>query len=247
MRRAIRAGVWARIRSLTAAGIASAALAAATASATTTDPESAASDEVVVKAAKRPFSIDAKALRRAAVTYEKDRSLAPEAPLRFRVIDYTPKAEVLRIWIERGDVVETVAVGADGLLTLPPTAFAKGARVHANRSGKDLKMLPEILSPGTTLRVRRFGDLRLQCRVTLSFTLDELPLYIRAMVPPVGIVCNSGSFGFSPYVDIPVESAEIRGANTSKRVHVGKGSFAGTYVAPLGERSIGDEAIIELK
>lgn len=210
--------------------------------------DSGAGEEVVVEASKSPFAIDAKALRRAAATYEKDRSLAPEAPLRFRVIDRTPNAESLRIWIERGDVAETVAVGADGLLSLPPTAFAKGARVHANRSGKGLKMLPEILSPGTTLRVRRFGDLRLQCRVTLSFTLDELPLYIRAMVPPVGMVCNSGSFGFHPYVDMPVESAEIRGAKTAKRVWVGAdGSFAGTYVAPLGERSIGDEAIIELK
>lgn len=207
-------------------------------------------DEVLVNASKSPFSIDAKALRRAAATYEKDRSLAPEAPLRFRVIDRTPNAESLRIWIERDDDVETVAVGADGLLSLPPTAFAKGARLQANRSGKDLKMLPEILSPGTTLRVRRFGDLRLQCRVTLSFTLDELPLYIRAMVPPVGMVCNSKNFGYYAYTGFQVESAEIRGADAYKAVRGDKSmaiTKGGDYVAPLHDRSISDDAIIELK
>jgi hypothetical protein len=207
-------------------------------------------DEVLVNASKSPFSIDAKALRRAAAAFDKDRSLAPEAPLRFRATDRAPTDEALRIWIERDDDVETIAVGADGLLSLPPTAFAKGARLQANRSGKDLKMLPEILSPGTTLRVRRFGDLRLQCRVTLSFTLDELPLYIRAMVPPVGMVCNSKNFGYYVYTGFQVESAEIRGADAYKAVRGDKSmaiTKGGDYVAPLHDRSISDDAIIELK
>jgi len=207
-------------------------------------------DEVLVNASKSPFSIDAKALRRAAAVFDKDRSLAPEAPLRFRATDRAPTDEALRIWIERDDDVETIAVGADGLLSLPPTAFAKGARLQANRSGKDLKMLPEILSPGTTLRVRRFGDLRLQCRVTLSFTLDELPLYIRAMVPPVGMVCNSKNFGYYVYTGFQVESAEIRGADAYKAVRGDKSmaiTKGGDYVAPLHDRSISDDAIIELK
>ena len=47
----------------------------------------AAGEEVVVEATKSPFSIDAKALRSAAAAFNKDRSLAPEAPLRFRVIE----------------------------------------------------------------------------------------------------------------------------------------------------------------
>jgi hypothetical protein len=207
-------------------------------------------EEVLVNASKSPFSIDAKALRRAAAAFDKDRSLAPEAPLRFRATDRASTGEALRIWIEHDDDVETVAVGADGLLSLPPTAFAKGARLQANRSGKDLKMLPEILSPGTTLRVRRFGDLRLQCRVTLSFTLDELPLYIRAMVPPVGMVCNSKNFGYYVYTGFQVESAEIRGADAYKAVRGDKSmaiTKGGDYVAPLHDRSISDDAIIELK
>ncbi|MFM7626229.1 MAG: hypothetical protein ACKO7G_07135 [Gammaproteobacteria bacterium] len=207
-------------------------------------------DEVLVNASKSPFSIDAKALRRAAAAFDKDRTLAPEAPLRFRVIDYTPKAESLRICIERDDDVETVAVGADGLLSLPETAFADGARLHANRSEEALALTPEILSPGTALHTRRLGDLRLQCRVVLTLDIHKAPLYIRALMPPVSMVCNSKNFGYYVYTGFQVESAEIRGADAYKAVRGDKSkaiSKGGNYAAPLHDRSISDDAIIELK
>ena len=207
-------------------------------------------DEVLVNASKSPFSIDAKALRRAAAVFDKDRSLAPEAPLRFRVIDYTPKAEPLRIWIERDDDVETVAVGADGLLSLPQFAFADGTRLHANRSEEALTLTPEILSPGTALHTRRIGDLRLQCLVDLALRIYEEPLYVRALMPPVSMVCNSKNFGYYVYTGFQVESAEIRGADAYKAVMGDKSktiSMRGGYAAPLGDRSISDDAIIELK
>ena len=207
-------------------------------------------DEVLVNASKSPFSIDAKALRRAAAVFDKDRSLAPEAPLRFRAVDYTPKAEPLRIWIERDDDVETVAVGADGLLSLPQFAFADGTRLHANRSEEALTLTPEILSPGTALHTRRLGDLRLQCRVDLALRIYEEPLYVRALMPPVSMVCNSKNFGYGVYTGFQVESAEIRGADAYKAVRGDKSktiSMRGGYAAPLGDRSISDDAIIELK
>ena len=206
-------------------------------------------DEVLVNASKTPFSIDAKALQRAAAAFDKDRSLAPEAPLRFRATDRAPTGEALRIWIERGDTVETVLVGADALLTLPQLAFAAGARLHANRSEEALTLTPEILTPGTALHARRLGDLRLQCRVELSLYIHEEPLYIRALMPPVGMVCNSKDFGYYVHAGFEVESIGIGGAEAYKAVRGDKSKafFRGGYAAPLGDRSISDEAIIELK
>ena len=206
-------------------------------------------EEVLVNASKSPFLIDAKALRRAAAVFDKDRSLAPEAPLRFRATDRAPTGEALRIWIERGDTVETVLIGADGLLTLPQLAFADGARLLANRSREALTLNPEILTPGTALHARRLGDLRLQCRVELSLYIHEEPLYIRALTPPVGMVCNSKNFGYYVHAGFEVESIEIRGAEAYKAVRGdrSKAFFRGGYAAPLGDRSISDDAIIELK
>jgi hypothetical protein len=206
-------------------------------------------EEVLVNATKSPFSIDAKALRRAAAAFDKDRALAPEAPLRFRATDRAPTGEALRIWIERGDTVETVLVGTDGLLSLPQLAFADGARLLANRSKEALTLNPEILTPGTALHTRRLGDLRLQCRVELSLYIHEEPLYIRALMPPVGMVCNSKNFGYYVNAGFEVESIEIRGADAYKAVRGdrSKAFSRGGYAAPLGDRSISDDAIIELK
>ena len=206
-------------------------------------------EEVLVNASKSPFLIDAKALRRAAAVFDKDRSLAPEAPLRFRATDRAPTGEALRIWIERGDTVETVLVGTDGLLSLPQLAFADGARLLANRSKEALTLNPEILTPGTALHTRRLGDLRLQCRVELSLYIHEEPLYIRALMPPVGMVCNSKNFGYYVNAGFEVESIEIRGADAYKAVRGdrSKAFSRGGYAAPLGDRSISDDAIIELK
>lgn len=206
-------------------------------------------EEVLVNASKSPFLIDAKALRRAAAAFDKDRALAPEAPLRFRATDRAPTGEALRIWIERGDTVETVLVGTDGLLSLPQLAFADGARLLANRSKEALTLNPEILTPGTALHTRRLGDLRLQCRVELSLYIHEEPLYIRALMPPVGMVCNSKNFGYYVNAGFEVESIEIRGADAYKAVRGdrSKAFSRGGYAAPLGDRSISDDAIIELK
>jgi hypothetical protein len=85
--------------------------------------------------------------------------------------------------------------------------------------------------------------------VALSLHLDELPLYLRALAPPVGVICNSKNFGYYAYADPGVESAEILGAEASGRASVTerKRFAGGGYAAPLGDRSIGDDAIIEFK
>ena len=128
-------------------------------------------------------------------------------------------------------------------------AFDKGARLHANRPEGALDLEPEILSSGTTPRTRRLGSMRLQCRVALCLRLDELPLYLRALAPPVGVICNSKNFGYYAYTGFPAGSAEIRGATASGRNGVTdrKGFSGGGYAAPLDHRSIGEEAIIELE
>ena len=201
-------------------------------------------EEVLVNASKSPFSIDAKALQRAAAAFNKERSLAPEAPLRFRVIDYTPKAEPLRIWIELGDFVEPIVVGADGLLILPKSAFADGARLLANRSQDGLSLFPEILSPSTSLHARRIGDLRLQCLVGWALELDQIPLYVRTSFAMAGGMCKSGKIAYHPYVGFRVSSAELRGITDSQPVPVTKG---GAYRPPIHERSLNNDAIIDLK
>jgi hypothetical protein len=68
-------------------------------------------------------------------------------------------------------------------------------------------------------------------------------------MPPVGMVCNSKNFGYYVHAGFEVESIEIGGAEAYKAVRGDKSkAFSrGGYAAPLGDRSINDDAIIELK
>lgn len=218
-------------------------------------PDEAAlpNDEVLVESSKTAFAIDAEVLRGTAAIFEKHRLFAPEAPLMFRVFDRRTSSAPLRLWIERGDIIEPLAVGDDRLFSLPPSAFADGARLVANRTEDTLSISSEILSPGTTLRLRRMGDLRLQCRVSWSLHLDQLPRYLPRRKRPLyamdGGVCDSAKIRYHPHTaGFRVQTAEFRGAAAPKPIKVyTTGPFAGDYVAPLHDRSISDDAIIELK
>lgn len=201
-------------------------------------------EEVLVNASKRPFSFDAKAMQRAAAAFNESRQLAPKAPLRFRAIDRAPTGDALRIWIERGDTVETISTDSDDLLTLPNSAFADGAHLRANRSKESLTLSPEVLSPGTGPNVRRLGDLRLQCRVGWALMIDETPLYIRTSFAMAGGMCKSGKIAYYPYAGFRVSNAEWRGITELHTVPVTK---TGMYRPPIHDRSISDDAIIELK
>lgn len=211
-----------------------------------------ADDEVLVESSKNAFAIDSEVLRSTMAVFESYRSMAPEAPLILWAIDRAPRSAPLRLWIERGDVVEPLALGDDRLFSLPASAFADGARLRANRTKYGLYVSVRILSPGTTLRLRRMGDLRLQCRVSWALHPDEIARYLPRRKRPVyameGGACDSADIPYFPSTEgVPVQTAEIRGAGVRKSIKVDTtGPNAWAYRAPLHDRSIGDDAIIEL-
>ena len=79
--------------------------------------------------------------------------------------------------------------------------------------------------------------------------IGTAPLYLRALAPPVGVICSSKNFEYYAYTDFRAGSVEIRGTAASGRASVTerKRFYGGGYAAPLGDRSIGDDAVIELK
>ena len=209
-------------------------------------------DEVLVESSKNAFAIDSEVLRSTMAVFDSHRSLAPEAPLVLWAIDRAPRSAPLRLWIERGDVVEPLALGDDRLFSLPASALADGARLRANRTKYGLYVGVRILSPGTTLRLRRMGDLRLQCRVGFALHPDEIARYLPRRKRPIyaeeGGACDSADIPYFPATErVPVRTAEIRGVGVRRSIKVDTtGPNAWAYRAPLHDRSIGDDALIEL-
>jgi hypothetical protein len=204
-------------------------------------------DEVLVESSKNAFAIDSEVLRSTMAVFDSYRSMAPDAPLILWAIDRAPRSAPLRLWIERGDVVEPLALGDDRLFSLPASAFADGARLRANRTKYGLYVGVRILSPGTTLRLRRMGDLRLQCRVGWALQNPvEIARYLPRRKRPGA--CDSADIPYFPSTEgVPVQTAEVRGVGVRKSIKVDTtGPNAWAYRAPLHDRSIGDDAIIEL-
>jgi len=113
--------------------------------------------------------------------FERMHALAPNAPLRFKLLPR--KRETVMEYIELeiiGDTVDIqVPVAADHTFALPRNrkAYDEDAIVTPNRRSRSMTWRTEIRTPGLPPDTRRLGDLRLECEVGIE----------------AGLVSNTGS------------------------------------------------------
>ncbi|MFS2036097.1 hypothetical protein ACEN8I_18895 [Polaromonas sp. CT11-55] len=131
----------------------------------------------------RPVTISAKAnsdpveksyrkMIRGMDLFEREKSLAPNASLRFKLLPRRRETDMNAIAME---VIGTtmdfpVAIAPDRTFSLPrdPKAFAEDAQVIPNRKAQSMTWRTEIRTPGLPPGTRRLGDLRLECRVGME-------------------------------------------------------------------------------
>jgi len=107
--------------------------------------------------------------------FEKMRSLAPQASLRFKLLPRRRDTDMEGIALEiLGDTVAIpVPVAADKTFTLErhQKALDEDAAVTPNRRSRSMTWRTEIRTPGLPPNTRRLGDLRLECLVGLESDL----------------------------------------------------------------------------
>ena len=121
--------------------------------------------------------------------YEEFHHLAPAATeLRFRVLGRTDAARAARQGVTiriagDGDSLQ-LPIADDGLFTIPriQEAWAADAELVYNRKKGLFSSAPEIRTPGLPENVRRLGDLRLECKVSVAIVKNELNMFIRGMI-----------------------------------------------------------------
>ncbi|WP_238541092.1 hypothetical protein [Polaromonas sp. CF318] len=131
----------------------------------------------------RPVTISAKAnsdpveksyrkMIRGMDLFEREKSLAPNASLRFKLLPRRRETDMNAIAME---VIGTtmdfpVAIAPDRTFSLPrdAKAFAEDAQVIPNRKAQSMTWRTEIRTPGLPPGTRRLGDLRLECRVGME-------------------------------------------------------------------------------
>jgi hypothetical protein len=216
----------------------------------TTDPaQDAEQDIVVVGDNGNLFRLTADSLRDAARAYQQHH------------VTYAPGA-TLYLLVESADSSSLDGVdvylrarrrGADGdratislpldtnqRAVLPVDQVATGQwELRTNRTRGGIRIRPLVLSPGSSLPDRRFGDLRLQCRVSIAFARLSLPM--RALAGALG-PCSSSRVTLLTRATRPISAANITGYATPLTIR----DDGVTYAVPLHDQSITNEARLRL-
>jgi len=220
--------------------------------------QEAAPREVHVNAVKDPEMKSYRAIVAGMDAFEKHHARAPAVPeLKFRITSATgqPPVEGVALRLAGDDDSSwPVEFEPDGVFTLArnEAAYDANADLIFNQKRSSYKIAPEVRTPGLPDNMRRLGDLRLECQVTMAIIKKELPLWVVVM----GITitrrtdwCNmfdaqkgNGLSGYRHSSPVPLAAATLTHAGRSANIKAGKSG----YVVPLGDPSWPDDAMVEL-
>ena len=184
--------------------------------------------------------------------FDEHHALAPTAALRFRLIrpDGEPAGAedglVLRLASDEGSV--PVPIGADGTLEIARSqaAYDADATFILNRKRGQFGARPDIRTPGLPENVRRLGDLRLECRVSVAIVKEQMSFVTRAAINTLMLGsdwCGKKDMNLAYPAERALGGATIRhGARSEELVLHGQ-----AYMAPIGNPGWPDDALIELR
>ncbi|WP_309683690.1 hypothetical protein [Polaromonas sp.] len=272
---AARGGAWVYSRSLirVAGGAIAAALCAGAAaqdkSVGTLPPVT-----ISAKANRDPVEKSYRKMIRGMDLFERQRAMAPNAPLRFKLLPRRPDTDMNHIELEViGSSVDfAVPVAPDHTFALPrnPQAYDEDAQVIPNRKRQTMTWRSEIRTPGLPPNTRRLGDLRLECRVGMEAGLvsnssnivgrmtqallnspaycdKKVPLYLFFSDRPLfSVALVAGARREILAIDkLYAAASDDPGLNDDLPYCDCEVLVDRTYVLPLGDRSWPDDTLVE--
>lgn len=183
--------------------------------------------------------------------FDTYRALAPAATLRFHMMHKdggtATAADGLVLKRVGGDDSVPVPIGPDGVFALERSqaAFDADASFILNRKSGLFTAHPEVRSPGLPDNLRRLGDLRLECRVTVAIVKQQVPFLARAAIDSLlmtGDWCGKKDMHFNFPVAARVSGVILRHGERSLPLEVDEWQ----YSVPIGDASWPDDALVEL-
>jgi hypothetical protein len=184
--------------------------------------------------------------------FDANRALAPSATLRFRMrhADGSPVTAddglQLRLASDDGSFQQAVPIDAAGLLTVQRSDAARDADATfiLNRKNGQYAGHPEVRTAGLPDNVRRMGDLRLECRVTIAIVKAQMPFLAKAAVNTLMMTsdwCAKNGFNYGMVPPRPSATGTLRAGDRSRTLQV-----QGRHVqVPIGDPSWPDDALVQ--
>ncbi len=150
--------------------------------------------------------------------FERERALAPDASLRFRLLPRLPKARMDGITLRVAGDSMSLPITLDNALSfvLPHSeqAIAQDAAVVANRRSDSMTWRAWVQSPGLSPGTRRLGDLRLECRVGMDAGLisntSKIFGWLTNMLTDTDRVCNTADGNYLFFAERPIFSVTLQ-------------------------------------
>ncbi len=203
--------------------------------------------------------------------FERERALAPNATLRFRLLPRLPNSKLDGVTLRvAGDSVNlNLPIAADYSFVLPRNAQAlrEDAAVVASRKADSMTWRAWVQSPGVAPGTRRLGDLRLECRVGMDAGLvsNTSPMFawLSNMLTDTDKICNTfdGNYLFfaeRPIFGVTLSHGARREALPFKMLYAGGDQTRETlpfcdcqvlldrsFYAPIWDRSWPDDTVVE--
>jgi hypothetical protein len=172
--------------------------------------------------------------------FERQRpSMAPNATLRFRVLQRQPGVTLqdLELAILGRDLEIPIDVAPDRTFTLPRDrrAEAADAVVSPNRRRLTMTWRADVRTPGLPSNTRRLGDLRLECQVGMEAALvSNSPSWIVRLYDKLDTTpayCNRRNNEYLFFADKPLFGVTLVAGNRREQLPAGR-LWAGAFDDP---------------
>jgi len=143
-----------------------------------------------------------------------------------------------------------VALDADGRFTLPRIAALAddNADLLLNQKKGNYRWDADVRSDGLPDNMRRLGDFRLECEVTVAIVKEEIPLWVRSLVASWLLTthwCASDKLNWQAHSPRRVRQATL--VSGTQRISLATGDKGITYTVPTSDPHYPDDTLIELE
>ena len=184
--------------------------------------------------------------------FDRHRALAPNAALRFRMRHKNgPPATAadglqLRLASDDGSFQEPVPIDGEGLLTVARNRAADDADATfiLNQKNGLYTGHPEVRTAGLPDNVRRLGDLRLECRVTVAIFKEQIPFLAKATLNTLMLTsdwCAKKEFNYGTLTPRAGVTGVLRDGERTRTLE----THDWDVLVPIGDTSWPDDALVQ--
>lgn len=218
-----------------------------TAAVPTEPPAESAIQTILIEAERTLLRISGENLLRGTAAFRRERHFAPEAVLKFVIVEEKQTLRPISIWLEIADDRYPVEIDSRGEFSIADNLerLSAGAVLVVNREKGSGTLRPVVRTGAIAGEDRRLGDLRLECRVLWEMTKDRQPFVTRAAFAAAGGACASSKVAFS--FPTTKDVLEVHILDGSRIVKLQPLSKPRAYWPPLHDVSLSNDAIVRLR